>query len=120
MAGTAGQLFAKIRSCQVPLPLRSQNRTFRVRSAGPRSRSETLTCKNSVELRGFEPLTPSMRTIGNEVGDGRWGRSGAAGGSWWPFGVASVAVLVAVLVSAAIDYPSLGYELESVPRRTVD
>ena len=22
----------------------------------------SLTCKNSVELRGFEPLTPSMRT----------------------------------------------------------
>ncbi len=21
-----------------------------------------LTCRNSVELRGFEPLTPSMRT----------------------------------------------------------
>ncbi len=21
-----------------------------------------MTCKNSVELRGFEPLTPSMRT----------------------------------------------------------
>ena len=27
-----------------------------------RSRFRALTCKNSVELRGFEPLTPSMRT----------------------------------------------------------
>jgi hypothetical protein len=28
-----------------------------------------------VELRGFEPLTPSMRTLGAEVARGRWGRS---------------------------------------------
>jgi hypothetical protein len=84
----------RVTPCQDSLPLRSQNRTMRAWLAKPRSRSETLTWKNSVELRGFEPLTPSMRTIGNEVGDGRWGRSGVPGGSWWPFGVASVAVLV--------------------------
>jgi hypothetical protein len=28
----------------------------------PETRTGHLTCKNSVELRGFEPLTPSMRT----------------------------------------------------------
>ena len=28
----------------------------------PEAGDRSLTCKNSVELRGFEPLTPSMRT----------------------------------------------------------
>ena len=28
----------------------------------PKTRTGHLNCKNSVELRGFEPLTPSMRT----------------------------------------------------------
>jgi len=32
-------------------------------------------CVERVELRGFEPLAPSMRTLGSEVVRGRWGRS---------------------------------------------
>jgi hypothetical protein len=31
------------------------------------------------ELRGFELLTPSMRTLGGEVARGRWGRSAVDG-----------------------------------------
>jgi hypothetical protein len=47
-----------------------------------------------VELRGFEPLTPSMRTLGAEVVRGRWGRSAVAGSLSKPFAVGHVAVLV--------------------------
>ena len=47
-----------------------------------------------VELRGFEPLTPSMRTPGAEVAGGRWGRSLSGGSLSWSFSVDGVAVLV--------------------------
>jgi hypothetical protein len=70
-----------------------------------------------VELREFEPLTPSMRSMaswsltvagaGRALLEARGGRSG------------SLALLYscAVLVSAAIDYPSLGYEQRDVRLR---
>jgi hypothetical protein len=45
-----------------------------------------------VELRGFEPLTPSMRTLGGEVAGGRWGRSAAGGSLSKPLAVGDVAV----------------------------
>ena len=45
-----------------------------------------------VELRGFEPLTPSMRTLGSEVARGRWGRSAADGSLSEPLAVDDVAV----------------------------
>ena len=46
-----------------------------------------------MELRGFEPLTPSMRTLGGEVVRGRWGRSAAGGSLSEPLAVGDVAVL---------------------------
>jgi hypothetical protein len=46
-----------------------------------------------VELRGFEPLTPSMRTLGSEVARGRWGRSPVDGGLSESFSAGRVAVL---------------------------
>ena len=45
-----------------------------------------------VELRGFEPLTPSMRTLGSEVAGGRWGRPPFGGSSSEAFAVDDVAV----------------------------
>jgi len=47
-----------------------------------------------VELRGFEPLTPSMRTLGAEVVGGRWGGSLVDDGLSEAFTTAWVAVLV--------------------------
>jgi hypothetical protein len=43
---------------------------------------------------GFDPLTPSMRTLGTEVARGRWGRSLVGGSRLEAFPVARVAVLV--------------------------
>jgi len=40
------------------------------------------------------PLSPSMRTSANAVGEGRWRRSSVAGGPWLPFRIARVSVLV--------------------------
>src|SRR6516164_10573012 len=45
-----------------------------------------------VELRGFEPLTPSMRTLGVEVARGRWSRPVADGSLSEPLAVDDVAV----------------------------
>jgi hypothetical protein len=47
-----------------------------------------------VELRGFEPLTPSMRTLGGGVAWGRWRRSLVGGGLSEAFAADRVAVLV--------------------------
>jgi hypothetical protein len=47
-----------------------------------------------VELRGFEPLTPSMRTLGNEVVRGRWGKSAVDAGLTESLGVGGLAVFV--------------------------
>jgi len=46
-----------------------------------------------VELRGFEPLTPSMRTLGGPVAWGRWGRSAIDGSLSKPLAVGEAAVL---------------------------
>ena len=59
---------------QDPLPSRSQNRTPGEGWQGCRPYVDALTWENSVELRGFEPLTPSMRTTGSVVAGGRPGR----------------------------------------------
>ena len=45
-----------------------------------------------VELRGFEPLTPSMRTLGGAVAGGRCGKSAADGSLSEPLAVGDVAV----------------------------
>jgi hypothetical protein len=50
------------------------------------------TCNFWVELRGFEPLTPSMRTLGGEVARGRWGRSAVDRSLSEPLAVDDVAV----------------------------
>jgi Phage integrase family len=47
-----------------------------------------------VELRGFEPLTPSMRTLGSEVVHGRWGRSATGRSRMKSLAADDVAVLV--------------------------
>ena len=46
-----------------------------------------------VELRGFDSLTPSMRTLGGEVARGRWGKSAADGSLSEPLAAHDVAVL---------------------------
>jgi hypothetical protein len=46
---------------------------------------------NWVELRGFEPLTPSVRTLDAEVARGRWGKSATDGSRREPFAVGGVA-----------------------------
>src|SRR6516165_6678861 len=56
-----------------------------------RVRNQRLTW---LELRGFEPPTPSMRTPATEVARGRWGRSAADGGLSEPLVAGGVAVLV--------------------------
>jgi hypothetical protein len=53
-----------------------------------------MTCGFRVELRGFEPLTPSMRTNGTAVKDGRCGRPVVGGNLTRPRSVADVAVLL--------------------------
>jgi hypothetical protein len=45
-----------------------------------------------VELRGFEPLTPSMRTLGDEVVRGRWGGHEIGGSLREPLAAYDVAV----------------------------
>jgi hypothetical protein len=62
------------------LPSRSQNRTPEERQQGYRPCIGTLTWEDWVELRGFEPLTPSMRTSRMVVDHGRWRRSEGYGG----------------------------------------
>ena len=52
-----------------------------------------LTCKLLVELRGFEPLTPSMRTTGGAVDRGRCGGSLGSEGRSRPCWIASAAAL---------------------------
>jgi len=52
------------------------------------------TCRFWAELRGFEPLTPSMRTPGAKVARGRWGRSPFGGSLSEAFAVDDVAVLL--------------------------
>jgi hypothetical protein len=47
-----------------------------------------------VELRGFEPLTPSMRTLSGEVARGRRGRLLFGGSLSESFAAAGVAVLL--------------------------
>ena len=57
-----------------------------------------------VELRGFEPLTPSVRTPGAEVVRGRWGRSLFGGSLSESLGAAGVAVLLCC--TSALGLPS--------------
>jgi hypothetical protein len=62
-----------------------------------RRREGSILCSKSafeVELRGFEPLTLSMRTPGGEVARGRWGRSAVDRSLWESLAVDGVAVLV--------------------------
>ena len=63
------------------LPSGSQNRTLGERKQGHRLDIGTLTCENVVELRGFEPLTPSMRTSRMRVYEGHSRRSAVRGWS---------------------------------------
>jgi site-specific DNA recombinase len=55
-----------------------------------------------VELRGFEPLAPSMRTSASLVDRGRWGRSVSGEGLSQPDSAVSVAVLVCCTASGLV------------------
>ena len=68
-----------------------------------------------VELRGFEPLTPSMRTPGGEVARGRWGRPATGRGRTKSPTADDVAVLVCCTTSCLALLASPGGQVAADP-----
>jgi hypothetical protein len=69
------------------------------RQPGPYFGPRRASCRNYVELRGFEPLTPSMRTSVRVADVGRLGRSSSADRRPWPALADGVAVPICCTAS---------------------
>jgi len=72
-----------------------------------------------VELRGFDSLTPSMRTLGGEVVRGRWRSLGQVRGRWQSEGVARSLwrCCISVLYDWRLNLSATGGQRSSPPVR---
>jgi hypothetical protein len=101
------------RSAPISLPKSDTNRGSECR----RPSSEPLACCFSVELRGFEPLTPSMRTSCMGVDSGRRCRSAVNAGRMRPMRCGAVAALCCCTTwAASADFWRDGRDLGLCPQ----